>query len=778
MKKIPQIIYTELIPPSLITLLVLTFVVFTREFGRLAEMLIRKSSDVTTILQIILSLLPSILIFTVPFSFLIGTLIAFNRLNSDSEIIAMRANGISTYQMLTPVLKAGVLVSTITFILTLFLLPLGNWSLYQIRHQVGLRPAQSEIAPRVFNEDFPGVILYVNDIELRSSTWQGVLLADSEGLSEKRIILSQKAYPVFGQDNRKVQLHFENGLVYTVTPKSPEKDSLATFHTLDIPISSAQFGPPTIRPKRSKEKSIFELINDLKTPKTNESNHSLVELNRRIALPLSVLLFSILGVTMTGRTPRGSKGKGFLLGIGIALVYYLLFATGTELAENGDFSIGWGTWGSNLLLLLAAALSFSYYHSGFPFLRTLKSYLNFPQGFKLIKHLRYNKLTTSLNSMLRNLHDKYFSISRIRLQFLQIIDRYVNRVFLLYFGLTLTICVSLVYLFTFFELVDDILENDISYTVLLNYYFYLLPHVLMLIIPISILIATLLTFGSLEQTNQIIAFKACGISIYRLIVPVLIITLAISSLIFVLQEHILPYANQRQDNLRDIIQGRPAQTHYQVGHNWIFGQDNRLYNYNYYDSNRSVFAEISVYELDIAQNQLLGHTYAQRAEWNPHTRGWILHNGWSRTLQPGNNPQFSTFKQENFFFPETPLYFQKEVKDSNKMTYGDLKKYILSLQQGGFEVDQLKTELNKKISFPMVNIIMAILGIPFAFSLGRKGTFHGIGIGVLLGIIYWGTFGIFGVLGSNGMLAPVMAAWGPNLLFATGGLLLASKIRS
>ena len=776
MKKIPRIIYTELITPSLVTLLVLTFVVFTREFGRFAEMLIRKSSDAITILQIILSLLPSILIFTVPFSFLIGTLIAFSRLTSDSEIVAMQASGISTYQMLTPVLKAGVLVSTITFILTLFLLPSGNWSLYKMRHQVGLRPAQSEIVPRVFNEDFPGVILYVNDIELRSSIWQGVLLADSEGIAEKRIILSQKAYPVFGQNNKKIQLHFQNGLVYTVTPQSPEKDSLATFRTLDIPVFSTQFGPPIIRPKRSKEKSTSELISDLK--KTNVSNHSLVELNRRIALPLSVLLFAILGVTMTGRTPRGSKGKGFLLGIGIALVYYLLFATGTELAENGDLSIGWGIWGSNLLLLLATALSFRYYHSGFPFLRTLRGYLNLTQESKFTKHLRHNKLTTSLNSILRNLHDNYFSMSRIRLQFLQIIDRYVNRIFFLYFGLTLTICVSLVYLFTFFELIDDVLENDISYTVLLNYYFYLLPHVLILIIPISILIATLLTFGSLEQTNQIIAFKACGISIYRLIVPVLIITLAISSLIFVLQEHILPYANQRQDNLRDIIQGRPAQTHYQVGHNWIFGQDNRLYNYNYYDSNRAVFAEISVYELDIAKNQLLGHTYAQRAEWNPHTRGWILHNGWSRTFQPGNNSQFSTFKQENFFFPETPRYFQKEVKDSNKMTYGELKKYIFSLQQGGFEVDQLKTELNKKISFPMVNIIMVILGIPFAFSLGRKGAFHGIGIGVLLGIIYWGTFGIFGVLGSNGMLAPALAAWGPNLLFATGGLLLASKIKS
>ena len=106
-KRIHKVIYAEILSPSLIALAVLTFVIFTREFGRLAELLIRKNADTLTVVQVVLSLLPAVLIFTVPFSFLIGTLIGFSRLSGDSEIIAMRAGGISIYQMLWPVLKAG-----------------------------------------------------------------------------------------------------------------------------------------------------------------------------------------------------------------------------------------------------------------------------------------------------------------------------------------------------------------------------------------------------------------------------------------------------------------------------------------------------------------------------------------------------------------------------------------------------------------------------------------------------------------------------------------------
>ena len=112
------------------------------------------------------------------------------------------------------------------------------------------------------------------------------------------------------------------------------------------------------------------------------------------------------------------------------------------------------------------------------------------------------------------------------------------------------------------------------------------------------------------------------------------------------------------------------------------------------------------------------------------------------------------------------------------MAYGELQEYISALKQGGFEVDHLKTELYKKISFPFVNFIMSILGIPFAFTLGRKGTLYGMAAGVLLGIAYWGALGVFEVMGSSGLLSPLLAAWGPNLIFGAGGVLMLSTVRT
>ncbi|HLV01377.1 MAG TPA: LptF/LptG family permease, partial [Acidobacteriota bacterium] len=92
--------------------------------------------------------------------------------------------------------------------------------------------------------------------------------------------------------------------------------------------------------------------------------------------------------------------------------------------------------------------------------------------------------------------------------------------------------------------------------------------------------------------------------------------------------------------------------------------------------------------------------------------------------------------------------------------------------------EYLETELYKKLSFPLVTLIMTVLGVPFSLTMGRKGALYGIAAGVLIGIIYWGAFGVFDVLGSSGLLAPSLAAWGPNILFGTGAVLLLSGVKT
>ncbi len=775
-KRIHKVIYAEILSPCLIALAVLTFVIFTREFGRLAELLIRKNTDTLTVVQVVLSLLPAVLIFTVPFSFLIGTLIGFSRLSGDSEIIAMRAGGISIYQMLWPVLKAGTGVAMVTLVLTTVLFPQGNWTLGQLRHQVGLRPAQSEIKPRVFNEDLPEILLYVEDRDLRSSSWSGVFLSDTARDGQRRIILASQAFPLFNEDASRLQLHFKEGSIYTVNPDTPERDSLTRFQTLDVPVTLPTAEQIETGPKRPKDKSMGELWGDLQDSDAEIHRRGLVELNRRVALPLAALIFSILGVSLGVHTPRGVRGYGFVVGMTIAFTYYILFASGSRLAATRTLSIVEGVWGANLLMAVIALLTLRYAQVG-------SRWLQFLLDNRLVMFLsdQARKLKKASGFLFRDLANRFRgwlgSLQGIRLQLASVIDLYVIRAFLLYFVLTLSVVVSLFYLFTFFELIDDVFANDISHLLILDYFFYLLPHILMLLVPISVLIATLITFGLLDKTNQVIALKACGVSIYRMAMPVLALTILVSAFTFIVQEYVLPYANQRQDNLRNIIKGRPVQTYYQLGRSWIFGRENRLYNYNYFDSDRDVFAEISIYQLDIRANRIFHHTYARTAAWNSVSRSWKLYDGWERSFTE-NGVEYSTFEETSSPMKEEPAYFEEEVKESSKMTYLELEDYIRDLQQGGFEVDHLRTELYKKLSFPVVSFIMSIIGVPFSLTIGRRGALHGIAIGVFLGIVYWGAFGVFGILGTNGLLSPVLAAWGPNVLFGAGGFLFLLGVRT
>lgn len=770
MNRIHRIIYSEIIPPSVITLVVLTFIVLVREFGRLAEILIRKSADTWTVVQVILFLLPSILIFTLPIGFLIGTLVGFSRLSSESEIVAMRACGISRRQILRPVVQTSFGVLLLTLLMTLILLPEGNWNLRLLRWDLGLRPVQSALKPRVFNEEFPGLVLYIEDIDPRSGQWQGVFLAESSD-EGRRIILSERGHLVFSQDAQRSQLHLEKGSIYHTEKDKPEKDSLSRFSTLDFPIEFPEMGQIVTRAKKPKDKSVAHLIADLKTGSPDTSRMASIELQSRVALPLAVLVFALLGVSFGIRPHRGGRGYGLVVGIAIAFVYYVLFATGTELTRRGALPIFPGVWGTNMILLLLGFFSMSFTEASEPGFSSL-----LPRQAWLRNLFR--TVGPFLRALLKRLIDHIsrrpswgIKFSRFRLRTARVMDLYLIRLLLLYLLASLAVCCALFYLFTLLELVDDTFTNKIPYSLLLEYFFYLSPHVLTMLVPISLLVATLIALGILERSKQIVAFKSCGISLYRIVAPLLAFSVGLSVCLFILQEYILPYANQKQDSLRHVIQGRPIQTFYQPGKSWIFGEGNRLYHYNYFDSSRGRFAELSILDLEISHSQFIRHIHAERAIWDPESQHWELVHGWVRTFD-ASTPGLKTFARRELSVPETPNYFHQEVKESNKMTYLELRDYIRDLQTGGFEVDYLTTELYTKLAFPLVSIIMTILGVPFALFIGNKGALYGIAIGVLTGISYWGLFGIFGVLGASGLLSPLLAAWGPNILFGSGGLVL------
>jgi lipopolysaccharide export LptBFGC system permease protein LptF len=136
------------------------------------------------------------------------------------------------------------------------------------------------------------------------------------------------------------------------------------------------------------------------------------------------------------------------------------------------------------------------------------------------------------------------------------------------------------------------------------------------------------------------------------------------------------------------------------------------------------------------------------------------------------------FKEQRVQLAERPDYFKKDLRGSSSLTLAELRHKIADLQQAGFDVLDLRIALQAKIAFPLACLVMVIVALPFAFSVGKRGALYGVAIGIAIGLVYWGMLSLFEQMGRYEMLPPMLAAWGPNLLFGAGGLYLFLKSRT
>ena len=311
--------------------------------------------------------------------------------------------------------------------------------------------------------------------------------------------------------------------------------------------------------------------------------------------------------------------------------------------------------------------------------------------------------------------------------------------------------------------------------------------------PLAVLLTVLMMFGLMQKSNEITAMKATGVSIYRTVIPILIIATTLAGGLFVLDQWYLPYANKRVETLRNMIKGKPAQTYLRPDRKWIFGEskkrgegateNRKIYYYEAFDPDRNTFGSISVFELNPHSFQMIKRVYAARARWAEHLQKWTFENGWQRSWSnaPGTDPHedlrkfdVSTFAELN----EPPTYFKKEVLQSSEMNYDELQRYIYDLQQGGFDVVRLRVQLQKKIAFPLITLVMAVLAVPFALSGGRRGALSGIVVALVIGVTYVLTSSLFEAMGNVSQLPPLIAAWSPDLIFGLAGGYLIMKTPS
>jgi LPS export ABC transporter permease LptG len=325
-----------------------------------------------------------------------------------------------------------------------------------------------------------------------------------------------------------------------------------------------------------------------------------------------------------------------------------------------------------------------------------------------------------------------------------------------------------------------VFRNHIPIRDLFRYLFFLAPKLIYDAAPLSVLVATLVTFGILSKHNEITAMKACGVSLHRLSLPVLTAGAMLSAGLFAFDHYVATGANVIQERLRNQIKGRPAQTYLRPQSPWIFGQGPRIFYYRYLNEAEGVLGGVSVYELEENSYGLARHIYADRARWEPALRTWVFQNGWVRDLGRGRD-SFRKFEGEAATFPEIdepPSWFVKEVKTYKQMTFEQLGDYIGEMRQSGFNTIPLQVQFHKKFSTPLFALVMALLSVPFAFLTGTRGALTGVGVSLGIAVAYFALNYLFEQLGNAGQLPPHLAAWSPNALFTLAGLYLMSRMRT
>lgn len=768
-------------PPFFLALTVLTFVVFTREFGRLSELLITRNAAIDVIIMIALTILPTILVFSLPLSFLIGILIGLSGLSGESQITALRACGVPLRALMRPIIMLGIVIGSLTALMSLWMLPETNNRFFALTDKISLRQATAQVQPRVFNEGYPSIVFYLDDLATDKQRWSRVFLSDNTDPRAPRTVLAREGSWVTDPVASRLQLHLENGTIYELDPDNPGKDKLSIFRSTDIPVEIVREAAHDDSPKENHKRRTTELsTGELWSNHETDSEEILkrnIELHKRFAIPFSILGFSLLGLTLGVNSSKGGRTSGFVWSLLLVMTWFVLFTDGLRLASVQKVPPWLGAWGADILLTLVGSVLLLTAERG----SRLSNWMSNSSSIIRLNQIRTRWHIDSAQDRIRRFDDAIISsTSRItRMFFPRILDIYVSRGFLVYFLWSTAACSALFVILTLFDLLDDIIKNRINLMYVINYFVFLMPQILALVVPMAILLAILINFGIMEKSSEVTALKAGGWSLYRISLPVFFTSALFCVGLYLNQDYILPYANIRQDSLRNVIKGRPAQTSNSPQHKWMFGESNRVFNYDYFDSSRNLFIGLNIYEIDFGSLKMLRRIVSSRATVDD-SGIWTLENGWIRDFQ-SEQRGFRRFDKSELNLPEKPSYFQKEIfqpKESAKMPYLELKKYINYLKKAGYNATELQVELYKKAAFPFSCLVMCMVGVPFSFSMGKKGAFYGIALSIGIAILYWGISGVFEKMGSYGLLVPFLAAWAPNILFGAAGLALLFTIRT
>jgi LPS export ABC transporter permease LptF/LPS export ABC transporter permease LptG len=780
MRKIDRYVASEIVGPLALGFLVYTFILLIDRLFDSAEMIIRRGIPAVQVGKLLLLSLPNILVLTIPMALLFGILVAVGRLNADSELVALRAGGLSFYSLFRPVLALSILLTVLNSFLMLYLLPRGNSAVQDLSIRILTSSLTRQVEARVFYEEWKGLIIYVFEMPPDEDRWKGVFLAKTQEGAENEVSFADWGEVRVDPDNRdQVTLHLENVITHKLDFQNP--GDYHTYHyesveqVLEDPFAESRRRARRQRYKGLRELTLQELRQRLRQADQPPDLRNLtwVEIHKKFSIPFACLAFGLVALPLGLAGRRSGRATGFVLSIGIIWIYWFLLDSGEKSARTGVIPPWLAMWLPNLFFLGLGIVLLARRNRDKGILpRRLDYWLRSTVGAKLAKLKRVTRnrrrqqpKATGGSASAAARGSVVLRLPRLRLRFPNRLDRYILVMCLRVLALVL---LSGFILFTISRLtgrIDEILDNQISWGIVFHYLKYSSLQAMYEFAPIAVLVTTLAVFGILAARNEVTAAKALGVSLYRLAVPALAAAALVVAASIWLEAKVLPAANERAAQLEDTIRGRNVvRTYRRADRNWLFGQGRYIYNYLHYDSQRQALQRLQVFEFG-ENGGLRSRLYSEEAVFVGD--GWRFDKAWTRTFDRLATHSYRFYDRPVLgSFPETPEYFESEVKQPSALSYADLKDYIAEVEASGQAVPDLWVQLHNKISYPAVSFVMGLVALPFSFRLGRRGALYGIGIGVILGMVFLGTVAFSTTLGETGALPPLLAVWCPAVAFA------------
>src|SRR5438309_6988333 len=673
-------------------------------------------------------MLPSFLAHTLPMALLIAVLLAGGRLASDLEITAFKAAGVSALRLFRPVLGASLLVALLTAGLTLFVNPAANGEFQRQLFRIVQVRAMSALQERVFNDTFGGLTIYVEDVSASQIALRGLLVSNERDPTLSRIITAREGRLLTDELNRSITLRLMNGAVNEadILPADPPRD----FTTKGVPTAG---GAASSARYRYTSFDIYDMSLSMDSPLQNalrvekpEKDLTLAELgakiaeyrndphgrapfqierHKRFALPLAALVFGLVAFPLAIRSHRGGRSIALVGSLAILVTYYLVMTSLEGAALGTRIPPAVAIWTPNVLFAVI--------------------------GIGLLVETAVERRWPAMPVVWRALEALRRAIPRRRLRRVRghaasaahdsthIIDRYLVHEYVAFMGIGLAVSATLFIVIDLLQTLDRYLRLKPPMVYIFAHFLYRLPAALLEFLPVVMLVATIFLFLTLSRYHELTALKAAGVSLYRVSAPILGLGLAVAIGAGLFQELVLPSLNERGDEMDRVKIRGQAPRHLQSRQRlWVRSADSRFYRVELLNPGTNDLYGVTILEMD-REFRLVGRLDARRAHWT--AAGWELSDGAYREIGPEGKVQTVPFGWTALDLKEELEDFLRIQKPVSTMSFWELRDYIGQLEAAGFQIRKYLVELYSKLSFPLVNLVMVLVAIPFALQSPRGG---------------------------------------------------------